>query len=497
MRKQGILMPIFSIPSNYGIGTFGKESYEFVDFLKQAGQSLWQILPLGPTGYGDSPYQSFSTFAGNPYFIDLDMLIEQGFLTKEQCDICNFGDDATSIDYEKLYKERFSLLKQAWRKAVEEDIVNRTDYQSFLEENECWLQDYALFMALKDFFDGKCFIDWEEDIRLRDAKAMAYYREKLSYEIGYYTFLQFLFFDQWKKLKSYANEAGIEIVGDIPIYVAFDSADTWANPSLFLLDDKGEPVGVAGCPPDAFATTGQLWGNPLYRWEYHKQTGYDWWMKRLEHCYKLYDVVRIDHFRGFDEYWFVPYKDPTAQNGHWKKGPGFDFFAVMKERLGDKKVIAEDLGFLTESVIELVKKTGYPGMKILHFAFDSGANNIYLPHNYQQNSVVYTGTHDNETTKGFLESRGASEREFIEQYVNATTEKELIWGMIRLAAASVAETAIIPMQDYLELGNEARINTPSILGGNWCWRMKKDAIKEGLAEEIYALTRCYGRLTNY
>lgn len=487
-------MPVSSIPSEYGIGTFGKESFLFVDFLKKAGQKLWQILPLGPTGYGASPYQSFSTFAGNPYLIDLELLIEEGYLTREECDACDFGEDACNIDYEKLYEARFPILRKAWERAEKKGLQNRKDYVEFLKKSACWLEDYALYMALKDAFPGKCFIDWEEDIRLRRPMAMAQYRRSLEDEIRFYEFQQYLFAKQWRELKLYANKAGIEIVGDIPIYVAFDSADTWSHPELFQLDEKGMPIGVAGCPPDAFATTGQLWGNPLYNWEYHKTTNYKWWMERIAYCYELYDVVRIDHFRGFDEYWFVPYGDETAQRGHWEEGPGYDFFETMKRRLGNKKVIAEDLGFLTDSVIELVRNTGFPGMRILQFGFDGGAESIYLPHNFERNCVVYTGTHDNETTPGWIQNCSPRMREFLQEYLNCREEEELTWELIRLAVSSVADTAIIPMQDYLGLGNEARINTPSTLGGNWSWRMAKGAASDGLAEKIYKMTKLYGRL---
>lgn len=494
MRKQGILLPISSIPSKYGIGTFGKESYAFVDFLKKAGQKLWQILPLGPTGYGDSPYQSFSTFAGNPYYIDLEDLIEDGYLTKEECDSFDFGSNEHYVDYDKVYAARLVVLRMAYERAKASELEQGEEYQLFVQKNSHWLEDYALYMAVKKDFQGKIFLEWDEDIRLRKEEALEKYKSELAEDIAFYKFEQYLFAKQWKALKQYANEGGIEIVGDIPIYVAFDSADTWANPELFLLDEAGEPIGVAGCPPDAFSETGQLWGNPLYRWEYHKETGYAWWMQRIAHCYELYDVVRIDHFRGFDEYWFVPYGDPTAERGHWEKGPGYDLFRTMKETLGNKKVIAEDLGFLTDSVIELVKRTGYPGMKILQFAFDAWQDNSYLPHNYEKNCVVYTGTHDNETTAGWIQTRSKEDREFIEKYLNRYEEKELTWELVRLAVSSVADTAIIPMQDYLELGNEARINMPSSLGNNWKWRMDKNALSDELADKIYEMAKLYGRL---
>ena len=494
VRKQGILLPISSIPSTYGIGTFGKESYRFVDFLEKSGNHLWQILPLGPTGYGDSPYQSFSTFAGNPYYIDLELLIEDGYLTKEICDSYDFGDNEHYVDYEKIYLSRFKVLKIAFDNAREQGLTETGDYQKFLAENAYWLDDYALYMAVKNAFGGVCFMEWDEDIRLRKAAALRKYRKKLAEEIAFYCFQQYLFAKQWKELKAYANKKGIEIVGDIPIYVAFDSADTWANPKLFQLDKEGRPIGVAGCPPDCFSETGQLWGNPLYDWSYHKKTGYAWWMKRIAYCYQLYDVLRIDHFRGFDEYWFVPYGDPTAENGHWEKGPGYELFDVMKKTLGKKKVIAEDLGFLTPSVIRLVKKTGYPGMKILQFAFDAGNDSEYLPHNYDKNCVVYTGTHDNDTTVGFIKNMPEKDLKFAKKYLGHKNEKKLCFEMIRAALSSCADTAVIPMQDYLELDSSARINTPSTLGCNWKWRMDQDALDPKLAKKIYKMAKLYGRL---
>ena len=494
MREQGILMPVSSIPSRYGMVTFGRESYEFVDFLKKAGQKLWQILPLGPVGYGASPYQSFSTFAGNPYYIDLEFLIEDGYLTREECDACDFGNHENYIDYEKMYLQRFPLLRKAWERAVKKGLETKKDYVAFLKKSMNWLDDYALYMALKDAFPGKCFIEWERDIRLREPLAMAKYRRELADEIRFYQFQQYLFDKQWRELKLYANKAGVKIVGDIPIYVAFDSADTWAHPELFQLDESGMPTAVAGCPPDAFSSTGQLWGNPLYNWEYHQKTNYAWWMQRIGYCYELYDVVRIDHFRGFDEYWSVPYGAETAAGGHWEEGPGIELFETMKRKLGKKRVIAENLGFLTDSVVKLLEDTGYPGMKVLQFAFDANGESIYLPHNYDHNCVVYTGTHDNETTAGWITTRTEQDREFLERYLNRKRDEDLCWELIRTAAASVADIAIIPMQDYLALGNEARINTPSTLGDNWKWRMSKGAATDELAEKIYGLTKMYGRL---
>ncbi|MBR2401983.1 MAG: 4-alpha-glucanotransferase [Lachnospiraceae bacterium] len=490
MRKSGILLPISALPSNYGIGTISKEAYQFVDCLAKAGQKYWQILPLGPTGYGDSPYQSFSTFAGNPYYIDLEALIERGWLTKEDCESVDAGSNPNYVDYEKIYYSRFELLRKAFHNSgIEKD----EEFQAFVAKNNYWLEDYALYMAVKSKMDNKGFIEWDDDIKLRKPEAIARYKKECKDEMAFYCFQQFLFHVQWMELKNYANKNGVEIIGDIPIYVASDSADTWANPELFQLEEDCTPKAVAGCPPDAFSATGQLWGNPLYDWEYHKETGYDWWMKRIAYCYEIYDVVRIDHFRGFDEYYSIPYGDKTAEFGHWEKGPGYDLFETMKARLGDKRVIAEDLGFLTQSVLDLVAKTGFPGMKILQFAFDSREDSDYLPHNYPKNCVVYTGTHDNDTTLGWYNTILDADREFADDYLNIQSDKDVEMNFVRAALASVADTAIIPMQDYLGLGSEARINTPSTLGDNWKWRMGKDDFSEEVIEKIYAMTKLYAR----
>lgn len=492
MRTCGVLMPIASLPSRFGIGGFSKEAYDFVDFLADGGQSLWQILPLGPTGYGDSPYQSFSTFAGNPYYISLDALIDEGLLTQEECEDCDYGDDAEYVNYEKIYHTRFTLLRTAFDRA---DIENNEEYQRFIRENNEWLHDYALYMAVKDSKDGSAWTSWEEDIKLRRPEAMERYERELAGEISFYCYQQYLFASQWGALKTYANQKGIRIVGDIPIYVAFDSADTWANPELFQLDEENLPTAVAGCPPDAFSATGQLWGNPLYRWEYHEQTGFAWWLRRLSYCFRLYDMVRIDHFRGFDEYWAIPYGDETAEFGRWEKGPGYALFDAMKKALGNRPVIAEDLGFLTPSVLKLVKKTGYPGMKVLQFAFDPREESDYLPHNYPKNCVVYTGTHDNDTVNGWIAALGRKDLSFAKRYIGVKRTSDICAGLIRMALASVADTAIIPLQDYLELGSEARINTPSTLGGNWEWRVAADACTPELAAEMQELARTYGRIS--
>ncbi len=491
MRKCGVLMPVSSLPSRFGIGGFSKEAYDFVDFLAEGGQSLWQILPLGPTGYGDSPYQSFSTFAGNPYYISLDALIEQGLLTEEECEAADYGNHPNYVNYEKIYNSRFALLRKAFNRA---DIENDTNYKKFVEDQSAWLKDYAMYMAIKDSLGGVAWIEWDEDIRLRKPAAMAHYEETLKEDIAFYSYLQYLFATQWSALKAYANGKGINIIGDIPIYVAFDSADTWANPELFQLDEENIPTAVAGCPPDAFSATGQLWGNPLYRWDYHEKTGFAWWIRRLAYCFTIYDVVRIDHFRGFDEYWAIPYGDPTAEFGRWEKGPGYALFEAMKKALGNREVIAEDLGFLTPSVLKLVKKTGYPGMKVLQFAFDSREESDYLPHNYTHNCVVYTGTHDNDTVMGWIPAMSRKDLAFAKKYIGVKRTSDICSNLIRMAYASVADTAIIPIQDYLELGSEARINTPSTLGGNWEWRMSAQDCTSQLAARMLELATVYGRI---
>lgn len=491
MRRSGVLMPVSSLPSRFGIGGFSKEAYDFVDFLAASGQTLWQILPLGPTGYGDSPYQSFSTFAGSPYYISLDALIGEGLLTEEECSSVDFGNDTSRVSYEKIYRTRFGLLRKAFERA---DLGKDPEYTTFVGENRQWLKDYAMYMAIKDSLGGASWIEWDEDIRLRKPEAMARYEKELADDIAFYSYQQYLFSKQWMALKDHANKKGVRIVGDIPIYVAFDSADTWANPELFQLDGENVPVAVAGCPPDAFSATGQLWGNPLYKWEYHEETGFAWWIRRLAHCFCIYDIVRIDHFRGFDAYWAIPYGDETAEHGEWKKGPGYKLFEVMKKALGNRAVIAEDLGFLTPGVRKLVKKTGYPGMKVLQFAFDADGESDYLPHYYNNNCVVYTGTHDNDTVNGWIHSIGRKDLAFAKKYLNVKRTQELCERLIRTALGSVADTAIIPMQDYLGLGSEARVNTPSTLGGNWEWRMEQGACTPELSAHMLELAQLYGRI---
>ena len=490
MRTSGILMPITSLPSKYGIGCFSKEAYDFIDGLVKAHQSYWQILPLGPTSFGDSPYQSFSTFAGNPYFIDLEQLIKEGLISEEECDECDFGDNERYVDYGKIYESRFGLLWNAFEKF---DIEN-SEYVKFKEDNDEWLDDYSLYMAVKDSYEGLMWTKWDEDIKLRKEEALKSYYEELKDDVEFYKFLQFKFYEQWAKLKKYANEKGVKIIGDIPIYVAFDSSDCWADTKLFQFTEENLPCAVAGCPPDAFAATGQLWGNPLYDWEYHKETGYTWWKKRVKKSLELYDVVRIDHFRGFDEYYSIPYGDETAENGLWEKGPSMDLFSALKEEIGEVNIIAEDLGYLTDTVIKLVKDTGFPGMKIMQFAFDSREESNYLPHTYDKNCVVYTGTHDNNTLRAWYKEISEKDKKYAKEYLGKQlTENKIHWDMIRATLASVADTEIIPIQDYLGLGEEARMNVPSTLGTNWKWRMIEQDLDDELLEKIGNMTVLYER----
>lgn len=492
-RSAGVLLAVSSLPSKYGIGCFDRNAYKFVDMLRDAGQTYWQILPLCPTGYGDSPYQSFSTFAGNPYFISLEELIKRGLLTEKECDIYT-EDDPESVDYYKLYKTRFELLRKAYGRF---DADSAEDFRVFREENE-WLDDYALFMALKDKFGGRSFSKWDDDIRLRKPEAMRRYSEELKEDVGFYRFLQYLFQSQWTALKAYANRNGIKIIGDIPIYVAADSADVWASPELFQLDENGLPTAVAGCPPDAFTEDGQLWGNPLYNWERHRETGYKWWIDRMAHCFRLYDVVRIDHFRGFDEYYSIPFGEKTARNGTWEKGPGPELFKATEKALGRKEIIVEDLGFVTDTVKQLVKDCGFPNMKILEFAFDPNdpdGSNDFLPHNYSENCAVYTGTHDNQTLVSWFAELPENIKELARSYLcdDVTRGDKLYKKFIALLMRSRSDLCVIPMQDWLGLNDKARMNTPSTVGQNWKWRMKADAFTKELSGEILTMTKICGR----
>ena len=493
-RSSGILLHPTSLPGKYGIGSLGKEAYKFVDFLKKANQKLWQIFPLGPTGYGDSPYQCFSTFAGNPYLIDFDLLIEQNLLTEEDLKDVNFGENEEYIDYGAIYNQKYPLL----RKAYENFKANgnkelKEKLETFKAENSSWLDDYSLYISLKNHFNGLPWNEWEDDIRTRKEAAINKYKAELADEIEYNNFIQFLFFTQWNNVKKYANDNGIKIIGDIPIFVAVDSSDAWANPEIFLFDPELKPVKVAGVPPDYFSATGQLWGNPLYDWDRLKELNYKWWVDRVKANLSTCDIIRIDHFRGFDEYWAVPYGDKTAENGTWCPGPRTDLFNAIKNELGELPIIAEDLGTMTQGVIDLREATGFPGMKILGFAFDSKEENDYLPHTYTKNCVVYTGTHDNDTLIGWFTKANEDDKQFARNYLNSRSDNEIHWDAIRGAWSSVANMAIAPIQDFLGLGSEARINTPGLASGNWQWRLKEGVLTDELAERIAKLTKVYSR----
>ena len=484
MRKSGVLLSVSSLPSQYGIGCFDEAAYKFVDDLVEAKQTYWQILPLGITGYGDSPYQSFSTFAGNPYFISLDEFVKCGYLKEEDLPEADINSDY--VDYSYLYENRYALLKKAYENS---HITDNEDFKAYCKDNAWWLEDYALFMAIKASYDNQGWENWPLELRLRNDASLTEKRNELSDDINYHKFLQYYVWKQWYALKDYANSKGVEIIGDIPIYVAYDSSDVWGQPELFQLDPEVKPTAVAGVPPDGFSADGQLWGNPLYDWKKHKETGYAWWIQRIAYCKKAYDVVRIDHFRGFDEYFSIPYGDTTARNGHWEKGPGYDLFKTVEESLGKLNVIAEDLGYLTDTVKQMVADCGYPGMKVFEFAFDSrdssGTSN-YLPHNYTENSVVYTGTHDNETMIGWLKNILPEERQMLKDYLHYDGDDDavLVDMSIDCIMASVSDKCIVPMQDYLKLDNTARMNKPN----TWMWRLDKNAFNDSLKERMRDIT---------
>lgn len=490
MRTSGILMHISSLPSPYGIGTMGKEARKFVDFLDKAGQTYWQILPICPTSYGDSPYQSFSSFAGNPYFIDLDYLCKDKLLTKKECLSYEWGNNPEFVEYGTLYESRFPLLKKAYqrfKKALPDDFAG------FCEKNSDWLEDYALFMTLKDANGGIAWFEWDRDLKVRKPEAIAAAKEELAEDVEFWKMLQYLFFKQWTDLKAYANEKGIQIIGDVPIYVAGDSADVWANPGQFYLDENLDPIDVSGCPPDAFSDDGQLWGNPLFRWDAMKKDGYTWWTKRIKAMSELYDVVRIDHFRGFDSYYAIPAKDKTARNGEWREGPGMDLFNTLEEKLGKLNIIVEDLGYLTPSVKQLLKDTGFPGMKLIQFAFDSREESDYLPHTYPKNCVVYTGTHDNDTIMGWFKTAPKESIKYAKEYLRLSKEEGYNWGTMKAVWGSVGDMAIVPMQDILGVGSEGRMNTPSTLGMNWKWRAVDGQITTALAKKVCKNMEIYCR----
>ncbi len=489
MRAAGILMPVSSLPSPYGIGTVGKAAYEFVDFLAKAKQRYWQILPLGPTGYGDSPYQSFSAFAANPYYIDLDLLIKEKLLTQKEVDAADFGNVKDGIDYYKLFKNRKPLLNLA----VKRFNTGGKKFKAFQKQHEHWLSDYAIFMALKEENDHCGFSKWKDDIRKRDKKAVEKAKVRLKDDVLFWQVAQYFFFKQWGALKAYANKKGVKIIGDIPIYVSPDSSDLWAQPQLFQVDTERNMTEVAGCPPDAFSADGQLWGNPLYDWDYHSETNYEWWISRMRHACSIYDVVRIDHFRGFAGYYAIKAGAKTAKDGRWRIGPASAFIDALKAAIPNMDIIAEDLGFLTPDVHALLKHSNFPGTKVLQFAFDSRDESDYLPHNYGANCVVYTGTHDNTTMADWEISAPKKDVEFCKKYLDISESDNFARKCIRACLGSVSDMCIIPMADWLDLGEKARINTPSTIGANWQWRIKAGAITKEFAKEIALLVKIYGR----
>lgn len=489
MRASGILMHITSLPGPYGVGTMGKEAYRFIDFLKKAGQRYWQILPLTPTGYGDSPYQSCSAYAGNHYLIDLPLLVQEGLLTTEEITACDWGSDENRVDFGLLYENRLKLLRKAYARFRDADEA----FAKFRAQNDDWLPDFAHFMALKDQQGGKPWYEWPDNIKHRQINAVNESFRNLSDNIRFYCFVQYLFDRQWNALREYAHSKGISIIGDVPIYVPYDSVEVWTAPQWFQLDGSLTPVAVAGCPPDYFNENGQLWGNPLYRWDAHKQDGYSWWLQRLRGAKMRYDVIRIDHFRGFAGYYAVPFGAENAKNGQWLPGPGLDFIQTVKEHLSETPMIAEDLGFLTEDVHRLRDDSGFPGMKVLEFAFDADSNNEYLPHTYSANTVCYTGTHDNMPLKQWFAESDKKTTEFALAYIGDAQDP--VWGMIRLCLASVSDLAVVQMQDCLALGGEGRMNFPGTCdGSNWTWRASTGFADDALAEKMNGLTRTYGRL---
>lgn len=492
MRKSGVLMHISSLPSKYGIGTLGEEAYNFVDFLKESGQGFWQILPIGPTSFGDSPYQSPSTYAGNPYFIDFDLLRHDGLLEESDYKDYYWGEDCTKVDFNALFQNKYKVLRKAYKNGFSRD---KNNVDSFKQENEYWVLDYGLFMAIKEYFGLKSFLQWDMAIRRGEKQEIEKYRELLEDDINFHIYVQYLFFKQWRALKEYANGNDIEIIGDIPIYVAEDSVDLWCNKDIFYVDDDFNPIEVAGCPPDAFSEDGQLWGNPLYNWEELKKQNFKWWVNRIRYAASIYDVVRIDHFRGFSSYYGIPKGENTAKNGRWRKGFGEELFQRVKEEIPNVRIIAEDLGILSQDVYELIDKVGFPGMKVLLFAFNSDGTSSYLPYKIESNSVAYIGTHDNDTYMGWIDKADKKDLDFATKYMNLTKDEGYNWGVIRTLLETKAEIAMIQMQDILGLGNEARMNQPSTLGTNWLWRLKKDDITKELSNRLYEVTKIFGRVS--
>jgi 4-alpha-glucanotransferase len=491
-RVSGILLHPTSFPGRYGIGDLGDEAYRFVDWLAGTGQKVWQTLALGPTGYADSPYAAFSAFAGNPMLISPDKLAQQGDLTPEDlADVPPFPADR--VDFGWVIQYKTDLLHRAAARFFQQASPERqAEYEQFCDEHDSWLADYALFMAVKTEHNLVIWTEWEPDIALREPKALARWREQMAGEIQFHKYTQYQFFHQWQALRQHANARGVQMMGDIPIFVAHDSADVWANPDLFYLDERGETTVIAGVPPDYFSATGQRWGNPLYRWDLMQERGYAWWINRVRHTFSLVDILRIDHFRGFEAYWEIPAEEPTAVQGRWVKGPGAELFHTLQEALGELPIVAEDLGVVTPEVVALREQFNFPGMKVLQFAFDSDATNPYLPFNHDQDCVVYTGTHDNDTTRGWYESQPKELRHRVRLYMG-THGHQVSWDLIRLALSSVANIAVVPLQDVLSLGSEARMNRPGDPSGNWQWRYLPGALTADLAEGLRTLVEIYGR----
>lgn len=490
-RGAGILMPISSMPSPYGIGTMGRDAYEFVDFLSDCRHRYWQVLPLGPTSFGDSPYQGFSTFAGNPYFIDLDILIEEGLLDRDY--VCRFdwGNNPESIAYDKIFESRYKVLREAYKNSKHKDT---DEYEEFLRKNAGWIDDYSLFMAIKQHYNNADWSMWDDNLRFRKTEAMKKYRELLSDDVDFYAFLQYEFFRQWKRLKKYANDKGIEVIGDIPIYVAYDSADVWAYSDQFILDENLTPVKVAGVPPDAFSDLGQKWGNPLYDWEKMEKDGFSWWSERMKAAAGMYDIIRIDHFLGVVKYYTIPADDPDARNGEYKTGPGKKLTDVINASIGDKKIIAEDLGVEIPEATKLLEDNNYPGMKVLEFAFGGDRKNVHLPHNYKSpNCVVYGGTHDNETLYGYFCDHNDWELGYAYDYLDTRDKWRMVDQVFRAAYGSIANVVIFQAQDILKLDNRARMNLPSSLGNNWKWRVQRGALGHSQKESLRYLASIFGR----
>lgn len=496
-RSSGLLLHPTSLPGRFGIGTLDEHAYDWIDALVEAKQSLWQVLPLGPTGYGDSPYQTHSAFAGNPLLIDLTRLAERGYVPAAALDEAPAFPDG-QVDFGAVIEWKTPLLMQAHRRfATDPEPEDAAAFQAFCGEHDAvWLDDYALFMALKEHFGGRAWGEWPPALRLRDEAVLDTWRERLASTLTAHKFLQFAFFQQWNALKQYAHERGVRMFGDIPIYVAYDSADVWANQALFRLDDEGHPTHVAGVPPDYFSETGQLWGNPIYRWERMADSGYRWWTERMHMMMRQVDIVRIDHFRGFEAYWQVPAEEETAVNGEWIEGPGGEIFEAIFAAVGDVPIVAEDLGFITPEVEALRDRFGFPGMKILQFAFDGGPDNPFLPHNYDHNCVVYTGSHDNDTTHGWYATAPQAERDYMVRYLGYEPE-DVAWALMRLGMASVADVLVFPVQDVLSLGSEARMNFPGRSAGNWTWRLQEGQLTEARLDGLRVMTETYGRAAGH